>query len=153
MMMESTNSDAFIPTKGDVFEVLKELNGSSVAVDYQNKIVKVEWDGIVDLATVNIILNKAADLIEVGHCDKLLLNRKNLKEFTTEARIWIKQDLLRNRAKKLVNKVVKVATVNSSTAMGGVFANFISTAIKLIFPKLSMVKFSSQQEGLDWLLS
>ena len=133
------------------FEKVKELNGSNTLIDKKNKVVKIVWNGIVSEETAKVMLTTGADLIDSGLCDKLLLNRKGLEEFSTEARVWIKQDLLKNRAKKLVNKVSKVATINSSTIMGGIFANFISTAIKLVFPNLTMTKFESEEEAMNWL--
>ncbi len=134
------------------FELIKEINGGCVSADYESKIVKIDWDGKVEVETAREILSKAADMIEAGHCDKLLLNRKELKEFSTEARLWIKEDLLKNRARKLVKYVHKVATVSSKTVMGGIFANFISAGIQLVFPKLKMHKFDTESEAMDWLL-
>ncbi|MEP1095856.1 MAG: hypothetical protein ABJG78_12145 [Cyclobacteriaceae bacterium] len=134
------------------FEVILELNGSIVAVDYESKIVKIEWHGVVDLDTATELLEKGADMIESGYCNRLLLNRENLKEFSTEARVWIKQDLLKNRGKRLVRKVGKVATVRSSSAMGSIFANFISSGIQLVFPSLKLSNFDSENEAFDWLV-
>ncbi|MEP5613660.1 MAG: hypothetical protein ABJP45_15520 [Cyclobacteriaceae bacterium] len=134
------------------FEVILELNSSVVSVDYESKIVKIEWHGVVDLNTASLLLEKGADMIESGYCTKLLLNRENLQEFSTEARLWIKQDLLNNRGKRLVRKVSRVATVRSASAMGGVFANFISSGIKLVFPSLKLSNFDSENEAFDWLV-
>lgn len=134
------------------FETICEKSGSLTLVDLKNKIVKIEWHGTVDLTTAKEILTKGADLIEAGHCNRLLLNREGLAAFSTEARIWIKQDLLRTRAKKLVSKVQKVATVSAATSIGKIVSNFVSTAIKLVFPGLQMSKFEGEGAAMDWLV-
>lgn len=134
------------------YTILKEVNGSTVSLNKEKDIVRIEWDGVVDIEEAKTILTIGADQIEKGTAKNLLLNRKNLEEFSTAARLWIKEDLLKGRAKKLVKQVHKVAMVNASSTMGSVFANFISTAIKLVYPNLSMSKFQSEDEALEWLL-
>lgn len=147
-MIDGTYTDTIEIEK---FETIAARSGSSALVDLKNKIVKIEWHGIVDLGTASEILNHGAGLIEKGHCNKLLLNRKNLVEFTADARLWIKQDLLIKRAQKLVSRVERVATVNPSSTMGNVFANFLTTGIKIVFPNLRISKFDSEEAAIDWL--
>ncbi|MEO1253626.1 MAG: STAS/SEC14 domain-containing protein [Bacteroidota bacterium] len=113
--------------------------------------MKIEWHGQVALETASELLNKGADFVEKDVCSKILLNRKNLQEFTKEARNWIKEDLLKKRAKILVHKVEKVATVKSSTNIGNMFATILSTATKLVFPGLSMNNFETEEEAIEWL--
>lgn len=134
------------------FETIMEVNGSGVFVDYENGIVKIEWHGEVDLSTASVLLEKGADMIESGFCHRLLLNREGLKEFSTEARLWIKNDLLKNQGSKLVRKVSKAATVRSTTVKGSIFADFISSGIQLVFPNLRLSSFDSEDEAFDWLV-
>ena len=151
MYATTFNAPRFIKIRN--FQVVKELNGSSTLVDYSNKIVKVEWEGIVDLATATLLFNASAELVENGQCDKVLLNRKNLTEFTTEARIWIKQEFLKNRSKQLDRKIMKVATVRSISATGSIFSNYINRGIKLVFPRVTLSKFDTEHEAVNWLVA
>ncbi len=133
-------------------EFIFEKNNSQLLVDRTNKIVFVEWQGEVEIETAQSILNGGADLIEDGSANKILLDRKNLIEFTKETSKWIKDDLLRNRGKELVKQVEKVASVRSQTTMGNLFANVVSAAIRIIFPGIRMKNFEEKGEALEWLL-
>jgi len=57
------------------FEVIYELNQSVVAIDYESEIAKIEWHGVVDLQTATALLEKVADMIESGYCNRLLIER------------------------------------------------------------------------------
>ncbi|MEO9872626.1 STAS/SEC14 domain-containing protein [Ekhidna sp.] len=134
------------------FDFVSEENGSLLLLNKELRIVKIEWHGRVDAHTASEILNKGADLIEKGICTRLLLNRKELDEFTKEARQWIKDDLLKKRAKSLVHKVEKVATVKSVTKMGNLFATILSTATRIVFPGLKMNNFDTEEEAISWMV-
>jgi len=127
------------------FKYITEKEGSMLLLDITNKIAKVVWNGEVNKETASFILNEGADLIEDGSATMLLLNRKNLTQFSKEARQWIKDDLLKNRGKVLIHRVRKVATVKSTTTMGNLFANVVSSAIKIVFPKLKMTHFDKDR--------
>ena len=134
------------------FKTIHSNGGSHVALDYDNEIVRIEWHGTMDEVVARDILSVGGDQIEKGQATRILLDRRNLKEFTTGARIWIKNDLLKNRAKALVKKVSKVATINSTSPLGSIFSNLISTAVKLVYTNLSMEKFGTEEEAIKWLL-
>ena len=102
-VIEHSKHSFSIPTQ---FELIKKKNGSFLFVDEKNRIVKITWYDKVDLDTAQTLLDHGADLIESGYYKNILLNRKELKEFSTEARIWIKNDLLINRGRKLIQNVI-----------------------------------------------
>ncbi len=133
------------------FEFVLEENGSLLLINKELRIVKIEWHGRVEVDTASKLLSKGADFIENGGYTKLLLNRKKLDEFTKETRQWIKDDLLKKRAKSLVHKVENVATVKSISQMGNLFATILSTAIKIVFPSLKMMSFDTEEEAIDWM--
>lgn len=135
------------------YRMLESMNDSTLFIDVENQIVKILWVGEVDELTASFLLTKAANEIEAGNATKILLNRKFLSQFTTEARKWIKEDLLRGRAKTLVHQVDKVATVKSSTSMGNLFATLVSSSIKIVFPNLNMSRFDTEIQARKWLLS
>ena len=126
---------------------------SSLLIDKPNKILKVIWSGEVDKDTASVLLTRGADLVEAGSASKLLLNRKELMHFSKGAKNWIKEVLLKQRAKKLVNQVLQVAIVKSSSAIGNLFSNVITSAIRMIFPNLRMNQFETEEEALYWLLA
>lgn len=146
------NNTMIAPRLKTQFFLISEFQGSSISIDFESRIVKIAWQGIVDEQTASHLLTLGADAIENETVDKILLDRQGLKEFTTEARIWIKHDLLKSRAKKLVSKVEKIATINPSQSKGSIFANFISAGIKMVFPNLKMEKFNSVDEALHWFI-
>ncbi len=139
--------------KVNYFELIEENNESLLMLDPYKKTIKIYWNGLVEMETAKILLNKGADLIEEGKVDRILLNREFLTEFTTDARNWIKDGLLKTRGKKLVDKIFKVAVVKPNTTMGNLFSSLISSTIKLVFPRLFMKQFSGEAEATEWLLS
>ena len=133
-------------------EVVLEDNECHVQFNQEHKIVVIKWFGIVDLPTAQNILMKGSNFIEDGRATRILLDRRNLNQFSKEASKWIRDDLLRNRAKKLVHLVDKVATVKPRTAIGTIFSNVVSTAIRIVFPGLRMKSYDNQVEAFEWLI-
>lgn len=134
------------------FTVIEEMNGSALMIDYPNKVVKIEWNGVIDLATARTLFNATANAIEHDLADKALLNRKNFREFTTEARIWIKHEFIQSRSTRWARKLMKLATVNSTSQIGNVFSNFINRGMQVIFPGVQLSKFDTELDAENWLI-
>ena len=132
------------------FKIVKKVEGSIFSLDPKNKISRISWFGEVTEETASKLLTLGADSGEFHGYNKLILDRRELTEFTTEARVWIKHDLLKTRAKKIVNKVDKVAFIGSRNTRGNIFSNFLSSAIGLVFPKLEMERFVDLREAIKW---
>ena len=132
---------------------VKKINGSTFYLDPNNKLVCISWSGVVTGETAKTLLSLGADVVEQKGYTHLLLDRRRLIEFDTEARIWIKNDLLKSRARHLAVKVKRLAYLNSADTKGSIFSNFISAGIKMVFPNLTMKKFDSPKEAVRWLLS
>ena len=107
--------------------------------------------GDVNLETAKKLLTLGGDSVEFEGYTLLMIDRFELKEFDTDARIWIKE-LFKTRAKKLAKNVERMAIINPETSMAGIFSNMLTTAISLVMPGLKVKKFDSREEGLDWLL-
>ncbi|MEO9871331.1 hypothetical protein [Ekhidna sp.] len=133
------------------FTVVHSMNGSTFELDKNNGIARIIWRGQVDIQTAKKLVSMGADSVEFNGYKKLLLDRSNLIEFETEARLWIRE-LLKTRAKKIVRKVNKLAIVKATTAKGSIFSNFIATAIKIVMPNLEMQEFNKEEEAFDWLV-
>ena len=147
-----TSSDETATTIASDFKIIHMKNGSTFEIDTKNQISRVVWNGVINANTVQELVKKGADSVEFGSYDKLLLNRANLLEFTTEARVWLKE-LLKNRASKIVDMVGKVAVVKATTLKGNVFSNFIGAAIRIVMPNLQMKEFETEKEAINWLTS
>ncbi|MFK7953810.1 MAG: hypothetical protein AB8B73_13275 [Ekhidna sp.] len=132
------------------FKVYQEINGSTYEIDKQNNISRITWSGKVDLPTAKQLVTLGADSVEFYGYKKLLIDRSNLVEFDTEARLWIKE-MLKTRAKKIVRMVDKLAIIKSNSAKGSIFSNLISSAIKIVMPNLKMEKFDNCDDALEWL--
>ncbi|MCR9251698.1 MAG: hypothetical protein NXI20_14830 [bacterium] len=135
------------------YTVIIEKEGSQLLVNYEQRILKVVWSGKVSLDTAQTILNLGGDFIEDETCDKIILDRLLLEEFSTDARLWIKNDLLKNRAKRLSSKVSQMAMIEAQTSIGAIFSKMISAAITLIIPNLKTKRFKSLDEANSWMTS
>lgn len=133
------------------FRIIEEINGSRFMLDEVNGISRVNWYGVVNQETAATLLKLGGDSVEFQGYKKLILDRRGLREFDTEARIWMK-GFIKGRAKRIVSKVEKLAMVNRQSGSGSIFANFIGSAIKMVMPNLQIKKFSSIHNALDWVL-
>lgn len=133
------------------FSVVKEANGSTFEVDKINNISRVKWVGNVNLEAAKTLLTLGGDSVEFDGYTKLLIDRYQLKEFDTDARVWIKE-LFKTRAKKLAKRVEKMAIINPEASMAGIFSNMLTSAISLVMPGLTVKKFDIREEGMKWLL-
>ena len=135
------------------FELVEENNESLLMFDPHKRTIKIYWNGTVEEETAKTILNTGTDMIEEGKVDRILLSREFLSEFSTEARNWIKDDLLKTRGQSLVSKIYRVATVKPTSTIGNVFSALINSSIKLLFPDLKMKQFINEVDATEWLLS
>ncbi|MEQ9405520.1 MAG: STAS/SEC14 domain-containing protein [Cyclobacteriaceae bacterium] len=133
------------------FIVQENIKGSTFELDKINNISKVKWSGNVDLATAAKLLTLGGDSVEHQGFTKLCVDRFELKEFDTAARVWIKE-MLKTRAKRLAKKVEKLAIINAESSMGGIFSNMLTSSISLLMPGLTIKKFDDREEAINWLL-
>jgi hypothetical protein len=133
------------------FELTKEMDASTFETNNDLGICKITWHGVAQAETVESLVSMGADVIEFEGYKKLILDRSDLTEFDTEARIWIK-GFLKERARHVAKKTEKVAIINATTAKGSIFSDFISTTIGLLIPTLEMKKFDNLPEAYSWLL-
>lgn len=133
------------------FIIMAERGGSTLEFDSINKIAMIKWQGTVTVATASRLVTLGASAVNIHGYSKLILDRSNLKEFDTEARIWIK-NMLKSEARKISHKVEKLAIVNSTSIKGSVFSNMISSAISLIMPGLTLKKFDTSVAAINWVM-
>ncbi|MEO9485018.1 MAG: hypothetical protein ABJG47_16280 [Ekhidna sp.] len=133
------------------FQVLAEIEGSIFLVEPKLKIAKIDWSGVVSKDTALKLLSMGADSVEHHNYKRLILNRANLIEFETEARIGIKK-FLKMRAKRIAHLVKKMAIITPTSVKGSIFSNLITSAISIIIPNLQFQKFKLEQDALNWLI-
>ncbi|MEP5613111.1 MAG: STAS/SEC14 domain-containing protein [Cyclobacteriaceae bacterium] len=133
------------------FIVQKEITGNTFSLDKETNISKIAWSGKVNLPIASELLQLAGDSVEFSGFTRLLIDRSQLDEFDTEARLWIK-NLLKTRAKKLSRKVEKLAIINAKSAMGSIFSNMMASTISLIIPNMKMKRFENIDDAERWLL-
>lgn len=133
------------------FTIVESMNQSSFELDSINGISRVKWVGTVNLETAKRLLTLGGDSVEFDGYKRLMIDRYELKEFDTDARIWIKE-LFKTRAKKLSKEVDRMAIINPKTSMAGIFSNMLTSAISLVMPGLLVKKFDSREKGISWLL-
>lgn len=148
---KSQNSKAPEESGKSSFAVVETSFNSTFEVDRIHNISKVRWVGDVNVETAKKLLTLGGDSVEFDGYTRLMVDRFELKEFDTDARIWIKE-LFKTRAKKLSKKVERMAIINAQSSMGGIFSNMLTSAISLIMPGLTVKKFDSREEGMNWLL-
>lgn len=134
------------------FDLIREQDGNCLYVDFENGLIKIEWYGTVGLASTNIMLTLAADLIYAGQCNKMLIDRRQLVEFNLEAQAWMKDQFWPGKKKEFLTLIHKFAAVGAVTPKEGFFDNLISGKIKRFFPWLNDSTFASEEDALDWLL-
>jgi len=120
------------------------INECEIYLDHQNQVIKVVWEGRVDQETASSLLTYAADLVEGGLIDKVLLDRRNLIQFQEAARNWIKNKFILKRCSQIIHKIAKVAIVNENSIAARFYGESISYDIEEAFPQLEINKFDNR---------
>ncbi len=134
------------------YTLIGYVNRSKIYAELDTKVVKVVWYGVVDGQTAREVLNLAGDLISEKICDKLILDRTDLRAFTKDAKQVIKKEFLLNRAPKLAKYVKKIATITSKHNMGASIGGRITESIANLFPYLNIQRFETIDTADDWIL-
>ncbi|MEQ9403636.1 MAG: STAS/SEC14 domain-containing protein [Cyclobacteriaceae bacterium] len=133
------------------FALLKQRDGSSIHLDKKNGIVKITWVGIVDQETAREMIHTLAYLMKSGMFNKILMSRDDFTRFTDEANYWMRDFLLSNRY-KFNYKISRIAGVTPEAFRANIFANFIKTALQVIFPGVKISNFEFEESAMEWLV-
>ena len=133
------------------FVIVKQRNGSCVYVDKENGIVKVSWVGITERETVIEIVHALVNEMKTDMFHKILITRDDATNFTDEAIVWMRNYLLINRY-KFNFKISRVAGVTTDVTRANLFANFIKTALQVIFPGIKITNFEFEESAMEWLV-
>ncbi|WP_436516806.1 hypothetical protein [Ekhidna sp. To15] len=128
-----------------------EKNGSTFFTDKNFGIAKISWKGHVDIHIAKKLIRLGFEAIEFHGYKKLILDHSELAVFETEARVWIKE-LLKHKAERVNEKLIKLASISPKNAIGSVYSNFAGDIIKEEMPHLKMRKFDDVSDALHWLI-
>lgn len=129
------------------------IEGNEVYLDHQKGIVKIVWEGRVDLDIADSLLSYTADLVEGGLINRILLDRQNLIHFEDKARKWIKNEFLETRCKELAHLIKKVAIVNETSIAAMLYGKKIADDIEQTFINLPIKKFDKLTDAEGWILN
>ena len=133
------------------FELVKHKNGTSLYVSKENGIVKVEWIGVVEVATAGEMILTLMKLMKSGMFHKILMTRDEATKFTDDANQWMRDFLLGNRH-KFNYKISRVAGVTPEAFKANIYSHFIKTALQVIFPGMKISNFEFEESAIDWLM-
>lgn len=128
------------------------IEDTSVYLDHTHRLIKIDWDGRINLSTASKVLTYVADVVEGGLVDRVLLDRQKLISFDRAARNWMKKELICGRGIDLRAKTHKVAIINERSVAGRIYSERVTKSddrSKVILP---IRKFDSPNEALKWVM-
>lgn len=120
--------------------------------DEQNATLIFTWKGEVSEHSAKKVLtlaNKAAYLTEKVHW---LIDRRQLKAYSPEARIWIKNDFVNKIGKELIQKTDKMAAVLSNDPMAQLSSRVLIELLKEQNPEIAYEEFDVVIPASNWLI-
>lgn len=126
------------------------MNGSCLYVDKVNSIVKISWIDVVDEETAKEIILGLVKIMKAGMAYKILMTRDDSTRFTDEASVWMRNYILTNRY-RFNYRISRIAGVTPDAFRANMFANFIKTALQVIFPGIKISNFEFEESAMEWL--
>lgn len=133
------------------FELEVQKNQGAILLSKSDGVIKIEFHGVVDLATAKFIVKTTLETMKHQKFHRLLVNRAQVERFTSDANIWLKAFLVENRHKFNL-KITRVAIVSKESHKIGLYTNFMKTAFQIIFPGVKLASFEFEDSALDWIL-
>ena len=133
------------------FTIIGVENQNRVYADLDIGIVKIIWQGVVDLKAAQGIMNICTELISEGLCSKIIVDRHALLLFKEEALAWM-QESLSSKVVLLKEKVEKIATVNGSDSNPGSIS-MIDNLLAGLKPEVNIYSFQSSEEADNWIMN
>ena len=121
--------------------------------DKANKLAKAKWIGDVEEKDFRGLIITGAQLVKVGLVHNLYFDRRELGNFTTATRVWLKEDFMKNDGAELIQMVEKIAAVDTKSVMGQMTAAIFSKILLLINPQLNYRVFGTPGEADRWIKS
>ncbi len=125
--------------------------GGRVYADLDNGIVKVIWNGKVDLKSAKGIFKICKELVEEELCHKMLLDRNLLISFSHEAKQYLEESFIANY-KTIKEKVVKIAAICSSEFSSDQYTITRDRLMKELQSTAEIKEFDQVEEADQWAL-
>ncbi len=124
---------------------------ASLSVDFSYRFLLISWHGNVDFEEYKSVLTKATEIAEVHDITDVIINRLELRELNTECRVWMKNYFLKELVRPVIPNLTKVATIESRSAIGQIYAKTISKAVSMVYPNLTFRSFASESAAYRWI--
>ncbi len=131
--------------------VHRSYRTSNIVIDEERKFLEIRWKGKVDYDDYKKTMLEAGRLVEEENFSQAIINRLELDEISPESALWLKKEFVKVHLKPIINKLKKVATVESKSAFSRFYSNSLTLAIKVVYPGLSIKSFSSKEEAFGWM--
>lgn len=120
--------------------------------DPEFRICILKWTGNVPTEEFKEAIGIGRDFVAGNEGPtRILLDRRALGEYSTESRVWLKQDFMRNEGKVLIKKVDKLASVAPSTTFASVMTTVFSAIFQIANPNLQYQVFDNAEDAMAWL--
>ena len=134
-------------------KLVYEHENAQLWYDPNHKILKAIWFGEVGFEAFANLLTRGAQVLNASDYGHIIFDRRELNNFSAEARIWFKQEFMKKGGdgRRLIKKVRKIAAVKGTGTIGQL-ASAVFGKILLIFnPKLKYRVFENNDVADLWV--
>lgn len=133
------------------FQLIDKKSASSLYLDEQANVLKLECNGHFDLPSIRFFLDSILKVMKESGSRRIMIDRSSNPSFSMEANEWMKEFLLTNRHKFRIN-LARVAIVTNDTYKFNLYSNFMKSAFQIIFPGVQISAFEFEESAFEWLL-
>ena len=132
------------------FQLISQKSSSSLYLDEQGKVLKLECNGHFDLPSIRHFLNAILKVMKESGSRRIMIDRSSDPSFSMEANEWMKEFLLTNRHNFRIN-LKRIAIVTNDTYKFNLYTNFMKSAFQIIFPGVQISAFEFEESAVEWL--
>lgn len=134
-----------------VGRIHQDTSTAKIFIDSANKCLEILWLGKVDYDDYQKTMLEAKRLVDEEGYGHAIINRLQLDEISPDSALWLKKEFIKIHLKPIINKLQKVATVESKSTFSRFYSNSLTLATKVIYPNLSIKSFGGRDEALTWI--
>ena len=135
-----------------LFSFQFSVKDSELYFDYENKAIRISWDGRVDEETATGLIQYAMDLIEGKAVNRILFDRRKLIHFSDPARAWFHNEVDRGRWRQLKDAIERIAIVNELSVAAQLFGHHNNDHITDAYAGIPYQHFDKMPAAEEWLL-
>lgn len=135
-------------------KTLFQAEDAAVYFDENQNIFKFVWNGVVSYKSLKPLVLRVRDQCEKIDHGYFIFDRRNLKSYAADARVWLRHDFFKTDGKRLIQKIDKMAAIDSSSALQQVVSGLIVNKIfKFYNPNIQYKFFAREEEATQWLMT